>query len=398
MTRISSRIGKLAESQTLAVDVKVQKLTAEGRDIVNLSAGQPDFPTPAHVCDAAVAAMRAGQTRYTPPGGTPALRAAAAAYFTEKFGVPADPASTVVSCGAKHSLHAVMMALLEPGDEVLLPVPYWVSYPEQVKLAEGVPVPVEPSAWLRVTPADLERARTPRTRLLVFNSPNNPTGQVYPRHEVLALAAYCREHGIVVLSDEIYNRLVFEGEAVSPAALGPEYAENTITVNGVSKSHAMTGWRIGIMTGPAPLMKAVAKFQGQTTGNPASISQAAALAALTGPDEDLDRMREAYRRRRDLAVKELHAMPGVELHEPQGAFYAFPRVTEASRAAGGSIALAGLLVEAGVAVVPGAAFGAEDHLRLSFALGDDRLAEGLRRLDGGLRAVAAGRPVASQGA
>lgn len=387
----SLRLQALSESLTLAVDVKVQELTARGADIVNLSAGQPDFPTPPEICRAAAEAVEAGATRYTPPAGTRELRAEVARFFSERFGVPATAETTVVCAGAKHALYNAMIAVLEPGDEVLIPAPYWVSYPDQVKLAEGIPVAVRPEAGLRIGPADLERHRTPRTRLLVFNSPNNPTGEVYSDIEVAAIVEWCLRHDVLILSDEIYNRLVFDRLAArSPASLGAAAAAATLTVNGVSKSHAMTGWRIGFLTGPSSLMNAVVKFQGQTTGNPAAVSQAAALAALRSPDEAVVRMRAAYERRRDLAVEELATIPGLELETPHGAFYAFPRARAAVRACGGSVPLAEALVERGVAVVPGEGFGADDHFRISFALGDDRLREGLRRLRGGLAAIADG--------
>ena len=389
--RLSDRLAALGESETLAVDARVQELTRQGHDVVNLSAGQPDFDTPEFVRRAATEAMNAGQTRYTPAGGTPALREAAATFFRDLFGVPAEPATTVVTCGAKHALYDCMMALLQPGDEVLIPVPYWVTYPEQVRLVGGVAVPVPPARGLRVTPEDLEAVRTDRTRVLLFNSPNNPTGTVYPAVEVEAIARWCVDRDVVLVSDEIYNRLVFDGEAcVSPASLGDEMAARTLTVNGVSKSHAMTGWRIGLLTGPRDLMTAIARFQGQTTGNASSVSQAAALAALTGPTDGIDVMRDAYRRRRDLAVERLRAMPGVEIDPPGGAFYAFPRMAEAVAALGGSKALAAHLVEEGVALVPGGAFGADEHLRLSFACSDERLAEGLDRLERALARLASG--------
>ncbi|NNF06422.1 MAG: pyridoxal phosphate-dependent aminotransferase [Candidatus Eisenbacteria bacterium] len=384
MTHISERLSALGESLTLAVDGKVQELTAQGKDIVNLSAGQPDFNTPDFVCEAAVQAMKDGQTRYTPPGGTPALRAEGAKFFSEMWQVPATAANTVVTCGAKHAIYDALFALIEPGDEVIIPVPYWVSYPEQVKLVGGVPKIVVPSQGLRVTPEDLEPHVSSRTKLLIFNSPSNPTGQVYAPNEVRALVAWCLKHNVMMLSDEIYNRLLFGSQtALSPASVSPEAAAKVITINGVSKSHAMTGWRIGIMTGPEDMMKAITKFQGQTTGNPSSVSQAAALAALQGPDEVVAEMCTAYERRRDFAVDRLNQIAGVSLEKPEGAFYAFPKIADAA-SLGGSVALAAQLVEHGVAAVPGAGFGADDHIRISFALGDDRLAEGLDRLEKGL--------------
>jgi aspartate aminotransferase len=378
--RVSDRLLSLAESLTVAVEVKIQERAAKGEDIVNFGVGQPDFPTPPHVCEAARRAVEAGATRYTPPGGTTELRREAAAFF-QKRGVPATPADTVVSCGAKHALYNAMAAVLEPGDEVLLPVPYWVTYPEQVKLAEGRAVEVTPASGLKVTPADLDRARTPRTRLLVLNSPNNPSGVLYDRKETEALVRWCLDHDVLILSDEIYDRMVYDGkQAVSPASLGDKAAARTITVNGVSKSYAMTGWRIGFVTGPERVMEAIIRFQGQTTGNPAAVSQAAALAALRGPQESVDLMRAAFERRRNVVVEALRGIAGVELVVPDGAFYAFPRVARATRASGGSVALAERLIDRGVGVVPGAGFGADDHIRVSFAVADDRLMEGMKRL------------------
>jgi len=384
---VSERLNTLAESLTVAVDVKIQERAARGEDIVNFGVGQPDFPTPAFIREAAARAVEEGATRYTPPGGTPPLRDAAAAYFREQ-GVPATAATTVISCGAKHSLYNAMAAVLKPGDEVLLPVPYWVSYPEQAKLVEAVPVEVTPGAGLKVTPADLEQARTARTRMMILNSPGNPSGVLYSRDEVEALAAWCLAHEVILLSDEIYDRLVFDGaKATSPASLGDEVARNTLTVNGPSKAFSMTGWRIGFLTGPEPVVKAICKFQGQTTGNPAAVSQAATLAALRGPRDEVETMRAAYERRRNLTVQGLEGIPGLELEVPQGAFYAFPRVEGAVRAAGGSVPLAEKLVEAGVGVVPGAGFGADLHVRLSFAVAEERLQQGLERFRAGLQSL-----------
>lgn len=384
---VTEKLASLAESLTLAVDVKIQERVARGEDIINLGVGQPDFPTPPFVCEAAAKAVAAGATRYTPPGGIPDLREAAAAFFRET-GVPAEAATTIVACGAKHALYNAMAAVLRTGDEVLLPVPYWVTYPEQAKLVEAVPVPVAPAQGLKVTPDDLERCRTERTRMVLLNSPNNPSGAVYTRAETEAIVQWCLGRGVMILSDEIYDRIVYDGlEAPSPAALGPEAAACTITVNGVSKAFAMTGWRIGFLTAPAPVVKAIVKFQGQTTGNPAAVSQAAALAALRGPRSTVESMRAAYERRRNLVVDGLAGVPGITLEVPHGAFYAFPRVAEAAGKLGGSLAVAGRLVEAGVGVVPGGGFGADDHVRLSFAVDDARLAEGIRRLRAGLEAL-----------
>jgi aspartate aminotransferase len=387
--KVSERLSTLAESLTLAVDVKIQGRVARGEDIVNLGVGQPDFPTPPFIREAARRAVEEGATRYTPPGGTAELRAAAAS-FLRASGVPATPEQTVISCGAKHCLFNGMAATLHPGEEVLLPVPYWVTYPEQARLAEAIPVPVAPAEGLKVTPDDLERHRTERTRMVVLNSPNNPSGAVYSRAEMEAIAEWCLSRDVLILSDEIYDRLVYDGvEPTSPASLGPDVAARTITVNGVSKAYAMTGWRIGFMHGPKEVVTAVIKFQGQTTGNPAAVSQAAALAAVEGAPEVVEEMRGAYERRRNLVMEALRDLPGLDLETPQGALYVFPRVTKAVRALGGSVALAGKLVEDGVGVVPGAGFGADEHLRLSFAVKEDRLGEGLRRFRGGLEPLLA---------
>ena len=385
---VSDRLLSLAESLTVAVEVKIQERAARGEDIVNFGVGQPDFPTPPAVCDAARKAVEAGATRYTPPGGTKELRLEAAAFF-QKRGIPATAGDTVISCGAKHSLYNAMAAILEKGDEVLLPAPYWVTYPEQVKLAEAVPVAVVPREGLKVTPADLDRAKTPRTKLLVMNSPNNPSGLVYDRKQTEALAEWCVSNDVLILSDEIYDRMVYDGrQAVSPASLGERIAARTITVNGVSKCYSMTGWRIGFVTGPKEVMEAIVRFQGQTTGNPAAVSQAAALAALRGPQDSVETMRAAFETRRNMVVEVLRTIPGVELVIPEGAFYAFPRVAEAARAAGGSVALAERLIDRGVGVVPGAGFGADEHIRVSFAVADDRLRLGLGRLKDGLSRMA----------
>ena len=387
---VSPRLTSLAESLTMAVDVKIKERVARGEDIINLGVGQPDFPTPAFILEETRKQVEAGATRYTPPGGTPELRKAAAAYLQET-GVPAEAKTTLISCGAKHALYNAMAAVLQPGDEVLIPVPFWVTYPEQVRLVDAVPVPVVPGAGLKVTPDDLEQKRTSRTRMVLLNSPSNPSGAVYDRDEVEAIATWCNQHDLLILSDEIYDRLVFDGvKTTSPASLGDDIAQRTLTVNGVSKTFAMTGWRIGFLNAAPEVIDAIVKFQGQTTGNPSSASQAAAHAALSGPREPVEEMRAAYEHRRNLAVEALCSIPGVELDPPRGAFYVYPRLTEAVSRAGGSVALAGKLVESGVGVVPGAGFGQDDHLRLSYAVSDNELIEGLKRFRSGLEALTQG--------
>lgn len=391
--KISTRAQSVAESQTLAVDAKVGTLRSQGKDIVNLSAGQPDFDSPTHVLEAAHRAMLEGQTRYTPAAGTPALRGAVADFFTQRWNVTSTAEECIVCCGAKHALYGAFLATLDPGDEVLVPVPYWVSYPEQIKLAQGVPVPVSPSQGLLVTTDDLDQCRTPKTKALIFNNPSNPTGCLYNPDQVEAITAWCVEQGVTLVSDEIYNDLVYDGlHALSPGSLGTEARQSVITINGVSKSYAMTGWRIGFVTAPQPVIKAMTKIQSQTTGNPSSISQAAALAALTGPQEELGLRRAVFEKRRDRTQERLAQMPGVHLDHPQGAFYAFPAMEQAVQHVGGSIALAEHLVDQGVACVPGIAFGADAHMRVSFALDDSLLDEGLNRLETALRSIL---PIAS---
>jgi len=382
---LASRLDPIQQSLTLSLDDRVRRLKAEGRNIVNLTVGQPDFDTPAWIGDAARVAIAQGKTRYTSPIGTLELRKAAAAWFKESSGLVYGPDEILVSSGSKHALHNALLALLEPGDEVIVPAPYWVSYPDLVLMAGGVPVhPVGTieTRW-KLTPAALRAAITPKTRAIIINSPNNPTGATYQQAEAEALAAIVIEHNLVVIADEIYDRLVYDGgTAVSFAAVLPGMRERTIAINGVSKAYAMTGWRIGFAAGPANVIEGMGRYQAQATSNPCSISQEAAFAAITGSGPELAMMREAYERRRNAVVAALSRVPGIELVSPEGAFYIFFRVSKALGRSIGNVrfdtveAMSMELIERGVALVPGTGFGAPDAIRLSFAASDADLERG----------------------
>jgi len=360
-------------------------LREQGADVLAFAAGQPDFDTAEPVKRAAVEALRAGDTKYPPPAGKPPLREAVCAYLSRFCGLSYPPPQVCITPGAKDALALAFAALLDPGDQVLIPVPYWVSYPEQVRLFDGEPVFVAPAddGSLKVDPRALEAACTDRTRVLVLNSPCNPSGVVYRRDELEAIADVVRRHDLLVISDEIYHRLVFDGvEFVSFAALDG-MAERTLTVNGVSKSFAMTGWRLGFAAGPQPLIDAMVRLQGQTTGGPASFVQTAAIEALRGDQGAVEQMRAAYQRRRRLMCDGLRALPGVRCTEPDGAFYVFADVRETFDRLGVADADAfayKLLDEAHVAVVSGNAFGMPTHVRLSFACSDEQIAAGIERI------------------
>ncbi|MCC5949160.1 MAG: pyridoxal phosphate-dependent aminotransferase [Nitriliruptoraceae bacterium] len=381
----------MEESPTMAVTAKAKALKAAGEPVIGFGAGEPDFPTPAHIVEAArTAALDPASHRYTPAAGTPALREAIATITSGYTAHDYAPEQVVVANGGKHALYDIFLALIDPGDEVLIPAPYWVSYPEQVKLADGVPVavPTDKSTGFRTSPEQLERLRTERTKALVFVSPSNPTGAVYPPEEIAAIGRWAADHGIWVITDEIYQHLVYgEARFASLVELVPEAAERTVIAHGVAKTYAMTGWRVGWAVAPLAVAKAMNKLQSQMTSNVCNIAQAAALAAITGPQDEVERMRTAFDRRRRLAVEQLRAIDGVELEEPEGAFYVFPSFegvlgrTIAGRQVTSTLELADvLLTEAKVAVVPGEAFGAPGYARLSYALGDDDLVEGVGRI------------------
>ena len=394
MPRISHRIGSIAESATLRVDAKAKALKAAGRPVISYAAGEPDFPTPPNVVEAAERAVRdPANHRYTPAAGLPELREAIAAKTARDSGWAADPAQVIVTNGGKQAVYEAFATLLDPGDEVLLPAPYWTTYPEAVRLADGVPVAVFAGAGqgYKVTVEQLEAARTPRTKVLLFVSPSNPTGAVYSAAETKAIGEWAEAHGLWVLSDEIYQNLTYDGFAgrAAPSIVGevPALAERTILVNGVAKSYAMTGWRLGWMVGPADAIGATANLQSHLSSNVNNIAQRAAIEALTGPQDTVEAMREAFDRRRRAIVAGLSAIPGFSVPVPEGAFYVYPDVTALlGRDWGGvtpttTLELADLILDqAEVAVVPGEAFGPSGYLRFSYALGDEDLAEGVGRL------------------
>jgi aspartate aminotransferase len=394
--RVSARVGGITESATLAVDAKAKALKAAGRPVIGFGAGEPDFPTPEPIVRAATEATKDPRNhRYTPAGGLPELREAIAAKTARDSGYQVQPSQVLVTNGGKQAVYQTFATLLDPGDEVLLPAPYWTTYPEAIALAGGVPVQVtatEETGYL-VSVEQLEAARTPRTKLLVFNSPSNPTGAVYPRALVEAIGNWAVQHGIWVVTDEIYEHLVYDGaEAVSMPAAVPALADTCVVLNGVAKTYAMTGWRVGWMIGPTDVIKAAANLQSHLTSNVANVSQRAALAAVSGPLDAVAMMREAFDRRRRKMVELLSAIPGVEVPTPQGAFYAYPSVKGLlGKEIRGvrpetSVELAALVLEhAEVAVVPGEAFGTPGYFRLSYALGDDDLVTGVTRMGDLLR-------------
>jgi aspartate aminotransferase len=394
--RLSRRIASIAESATLAVDNKAKALKAAGRPVIGFGAGEPDFPTPRPVVDAAVAACTDPRNhRYSPVAGLPELRAAIAAKTARDSGYTVDQSQVLVTNGGKQAVYQSFAALLDPGDEVLLPAPYWTTYPEAITLAGGVPVPVltDDTTGYLAGVEQLEAARTPRTKVLLFNSPSNPTGAVYPPETVESIGRWAVEHGIWVITDEIYEHLVYgDARHVSLPAAVPEIADTCVVVNGVAKTYAMTGWRVGWMIGPADLIKAASNLQSHLSSNVANVSQRAALEAVSGPLDAVAEMRAAFDRRRRTIVDMLSAIPRVSCPEPEGAFYAYPSVKDLlGREIRGvrpstSIELAELILDqAEVAVVPGEAFGTPGYLRLSYALGDDDLVEGVRRMDALLR-------------
>lgn len=387
---VSDRAANITPSLTLAITAKAKKMKAEGISVIGFGAGEPDFATPDFIVEAAKKALDEGFTKYTPSSGMPALRQAIADKLRRENGLSYDPSQIVVSNGAKHSLFNAMAATVNPGDEVIIPSPYWLTYPELVRLCGGVPVFVrtEEELGFKLSPAALEAAITPKTKWLILNSPNNPTGAVYTREELEALAEVCIRRDIGVISDEIYEKLVYAGaEHFSIAAL-PGMAERCIVVNGLSKSCAMTGWRIGYLAAPKEIAKAVDGLQSHATSNPNSIAQAASVAAVTNPAEDLflHRMVEAYDERRKYMVEAIRQIPGLSCHEPKGAFYVFVNVsgilgkTWRGKKLKDAVDVAEQVLEAGVAVVPGNAFGADDHIRLSYALSLEDIKEGMKRI------------------
>lgn len=381
---ISEALKRIAPSRTTAMTDRATQLRAEGRDIISLSVGEPDFDTPAHVLDAARAALDAGQTRYTPVGGTAAMKQAAAMHFRRDLGLDVPTSQVTVSAGGKQAIFHALMATVSHGDDVLVPSPWWVSYPEIVRFAGGNVVPILTNAahGFRFTAGELESAITPRTQWLMLNSPGNPTGAVYPAGMLRALADVLRRHPrVLVLSDDIYAPLIYADEPhTTLAAIAPDLADRILTVSGVSKSHAMTGFRIGVATGPEWLIQAMERLQSHSSGNPCSISQAAAVAAFTGPQDFLADWRATFKARRDLVVAGVNAVPGLSCPVPDGAFYLFVDATPLMDRFKDDEALALHLLDHGVAVVAASAFGGRNGFRISFAAAEATLREALARI------------------
>ncbi|MGH9150880.1 MAG: pyridoxal phosphate-dependent aminotransferase [Acidimicrobiales bacterium] len=391
MGRISARVAAVTESATLAIDAKAKALKAAGKDVIGFGAGEPDFPTPGHIVEAAAEACRDPRNhRYTPAGGLPELRQAVADKTRRDTGLELKVNQVLVTNGGKHAVYNALATVVGGGDEVILPAPYWTTYPEAVGLAGGTTVVVDTdeAGGFRATVDQLEAARTPATRALLFVSPSNPTGAVYRREDIEAIGRWAAEHDVWVITDEIYEHLVYGGaENHSMPVVVPELADRCVVVNGVAKTYAMTGWRVGWMAGPADVVAAAANLQSHMTSNVANVSQRAALAALTGDLSAVHHMRAVYDRRRRRMLEMLRAIPGVSCAEPEGAFYAFPSFAGvlgreiAGRTPMTTLELAEVVLdEARVAVVPGEAFGAPGYVRLSYAVGDDDLAEGITRL------------------
>ena len=397
---LADRLKTLAPSSTLAVQAKAKELRARGVDVISFGAGEPDFDTPEHIKEAAVAALRRGQTKYTEVGGIPELRAAVCAKLQRDNGLAYEPADVLVLCGAKHTLFNIVTALVNPGDEVLVPSPFWVSYPEQVRLLGGAPVAVETreATGFDLDPERLRAAVTPRTKLVVLNSPNNPTGAVFSPAALAAVARLAVEKNLWIVSDECYESLTFEGRHVSIAALAPEVKARTFVVNTCSKAYAMTGWRIGYAAGPRELIRAMTDVQSQVTSNPSSVAQWAAVEALSGAQDEVAKMAGEFDRRRRLIVGGLNALPGLSCVMPKGAFYAFANISGLfgrtwmrdgrGTTLRGSLDVAAFLLEqAQVAVVPGLDFGSDAHVRLSYATSEALIRDGLSRMGAALKTL-----------
>ncbi|MEH7345282.1 pyridoxal phosphate-dependent aminotransferase [Bacillus sp. JJ1532] len=384
--QLAQRVKALTPSTTLAITAKAKELKEQGYDVIGLGAGEPDFNTPQHIIDAAVKSMNEGHTKYTPSAGLPALKKEIVNKFKADQGIEYEASQIIVGSGAKHVLYTLFQAILDEGDEVIIPTPYWVSYPEQVKLADGVPVYVEGKEEneYKITPDQLAEALTDKTKAVIINSPSNPTGMLYTEEELKALGEVCLKHNILIVSDEIYEKLVYgNNRHVSIAQLSPELKEQTILVNGVSKSHSMTGWRIGYAAGNKELIKAMTNLASHSTSNPTTTAQYGAIAAYAGSQEMLSEMQKAFEQRLNIIYDKLVAIPGFTCIKPQGAFYLFPNVKEAAELTGfvnvDEFSQA-LLEEAMVAVIPGSGFGAPNNIRLSYATSLDLLEKAVERI------------------
>jgi aspartate aminotransferase len=395
---LADRLKTLAPSATLAMQARAKALRAQGIDVISFGAGEPDFDTPRRIKDAAIRAIERGQTKYTEVGGVPELRAAVCEKLRRDNGLEYTPDEVTVSCGAKHTLYNIFMALVNPGDEVLVPSPYWVSYPEQIRLVGGVPVAVSTPerTGFDLDPRELARAVSPRTKMIVLDSPGNPTGAVFSPEALAEVAKLAVDRGLWVVSDECYEVLTYEGRHVSIASLSPEIKARTIVVNTCSKAYAMTGWRIGYAAGPKAIIKAMTDVQSQVTSNPTSVAQWAAIEALGGPQDEVAKMAGEFDRRRRVIVDALNAIPGVRCVMPKGAFYAFPNVSglfgrraKAGVLRGSHDVCAFLLDEARIATVAGADFGSDAHIRLSYATGLETIKDGMARMDAAVRSLQA---------
>ncbi|MSU33258.1 MAG: pyridoxal phosphate-dependent aminotransferase [Pedosphaera sp.] len=379
---ISRRAATLSPSLTLAIDSKAKEMKARGEDVVGFGAGEPDFDTPQHIKDAAASALAAGFTKYTPSSGIPELRQAIADKFQRENGLSYKPSQIIVSNGGKHSCYNVILATCQEGDEVIIPAPYWLSYPEMAKLAGATPVILETSdrTEFKVSPDQLRAAITPRTRLFILNSPSNPTGSVYTPDEVKALGDICVEKGVLIMSDEIYEHLTYDGAVVkSVASFSQAHKDHTIIVHGFAKAWSMTGWRLGFLAAPEPIAKAIDALQSHSTSNPCSFAQRGGVAALTGSQDHLPGWLAEYANRRTAAWQKLNAMPGVSCVNSQGAFYLFPNISGTGLKSADFCSR--LLEEEKVAAVPGIAFGADDYIRISYATSLANIEKGLGRMD-----------------
>ena len=379
--RISQRAASLSPSLTLAIDAKAKQMKADGQDVVGFGAGEPDFDTPQHIKDTAIKALNEGFTKYTPSSGIPELRQAIADKFKRENGLAYKPSQIIVSCGGKHSCYNVILATCQEGDEVIIPSPYWLSYPEMVKLAGANPVilPTSDKTEFKLTPGQLRAALTPRTRLLVLNSPSNPTGSVYTPEEIKAVGDICVEKGVLIMSDEIYEHLLYDGaKHRSVASFSQAHYDHTIVVHGFAKAWSMTGWRLGFLAAPEPIAKAIDAIQSHSTSNPTSFAQKGAVAALTGSQDHLPKWLSEYDKRRTYAWKKLNSIPGITCCNARGAFYLFPNISKTGLRS--SDFCARLLEQEKVAAVPGIAFGADDYLRLSYATSMANIEKGLERI------------------
>lgn len=383
---LAKRVSALTPSTTLAITAKAKEMKAQGIDVIGLGAGEPDFNTPKHIIQAAYDSLIEGHTKYTPSGGTAQLKEAVISKFKQDQNLAYKPAEIIVTSGAKHALYTLFQVLLDDGDEVIIPTPYWVSYPEQVKLAGGNPVIVEGKQEnsYKITPEQLSESSTERTKAVIINSPSNPTGMIYSAEELKAIGQICLEKNILIVSDEIYEKLVYDGNThTSIAEISEELKEQTIVINGVSKSHSMTGWRIGYAAGNETVIKAMTNLASHSTSNPTTTSQYGAVAAYMGDQQPVEDMRKSFEERLNIVFEKLNNIPGFDCIKPQGAFYLFPNVKEAARITGYDsvdLFVQALLEDAKVAVIPGSGFGSEDNIRLSYATSLESMEQAIERI------------------